>query len=60
MDQSTVSYQFDKMSKIKYYLGVIFDRIDIAVNSSRIAFNKLCKDQSELIKLDIKSYRQVA
>ena len=44
MDQREVSYQFDHRSKIKYYIIVVFDLIDIAVNSSGIAFNKLCKD----------------
>ena len=34
MDQRKVSYQFDNRSKIKYYLRLVFDLIDIAVNSS--------------------------
>ena len=44
MDQRKVSYQFDHRSKIKSYLRVVFDLIDIAVNSSGIAFNKSCED----------------
>ena len=44
MDQRRVNYQFDRMSKIKCYLRVVFDLIDIAVNSSGIAFNKWCED----------------
>ena len=44
MDQRKVSNQFDNRSKIKYYLTLVFDLIDIAVNSSRIAFNKSCVD----------------
>ena len=44
MNQRKVSYQFDNRSKIMYYLRVIFDLIDIEVNSSRIAFNKSCED----------------
>ena len=44
MHQRKVSYQFDNRSKIKYYLRVTFDLIDIAVNSSRIAFNKSFED----------------
>ena len=44
MDQRKVSYQFDNRSKIKYYLRLVFDLIDIAVKSSRIAFNKSCED----------------
>ena len=44
MDQRKVSYQFDNRSKIKYYLRLVFDLIDIAVNSSRTAFNKSCED----------------
>ena len=59
MDQKKVSYQFDHRSKIKYYLRVVFDLIDIAVNNSGIIFNKLCEDYPEMEKLDIKSYRRV-
>ena len=44
MDQRKVSYQLDHKSKIKYYLRVVFDFIDIAVNSYGIAFNKSCED----------------
>ena len=44
MDQRKVNYQFDNRSKIKYYLRLVFDLVDIAVNSSRIAFNKSCED----------------
>ena len=44
MDRRKVSYQFDHRSKIKYYLKVVFDVFDIAINSSGIAFNKLCED----------------
>ena len=44
MDQRKVSYQFDNRSKIKCYLRLLFDLIDIAVDSSRIAFNKSCED----------------
>ena len=44
MDQRKVNYQFDNRSKIKYYLRVIFNLIDVAVNSGRIAFNKSCED----------------
>ena len=44
MDQRKVSYQFDNRSKIKYYHRVVFDLIDIAVNSSKIAFDNTCEE----------------
>ena len=59
MDQKKVTYQFNHRSKIKYYLRVVFDLIDIAVNNSGIIFNKLCEGYPEAEKLDLKSYRRV-
>ena len=44
MDQRKVSYQFGHRSKIRYYLIVVFNVFDIEINSSGIAFNKLCED----------------
>ena len=44
MDQRKVSNQFDHRSKINYYLRIVFDLIDISVNSSEIPSNKLCED----------------
>ena len=45
--------------KIKYYLRVVFDLIDIAVNNSAVIFNKLGDNSSEANKLDTKTYRRV-
>ena len=59
MDQKKVTYQFDQKSKIKYYLRVVFDLIDIATNNSATIFNKLCDTHQEIEKLDVKSYHHV-
>ena len=41
MDQKKVTYQFDHRSTHKYYLRLVFDIIDIAINNSAVVFNKL-------------------
>ena len=41
MDQKKVTYQFDHRSNIKYYLRVVSDLIDIAVNNAFVIFSKL-------------------
>ena len=46
MDQKKVTYQFDRRSIIKYYLRVVSDLIDIAVNNAFIIFSKLAERNS--------------
>ena len=38
MDQRKMTYKFDHRSKIKYYLRVVFDIIDIALNNAFIIY----------------------
>ena len=56
MDQKKVMYQFDHRSKHKYYLRVVHDIIDIAVNNAAVVYSKLC-DRSN--QCDLKTYRRV-
>ena len=41
MDQKKETYQFDNRSKLKYYLRLVFDLIDIAINNSYVVWTKL-------------------
>ena len=59
MDQKKVTYQFDHRSKIKYYLGVVFDLIDIAVNNAFVVYSKLQEKSPSTDKLDARTYRRV-
>ena len=59
MDQKKVTYQFDHRSKIKYYLRVVFDLIDIAVNNAFVVYSKLQEESPSTDKLDAKTYRRV-
>ena len=47
MNQKKVTYQFDHRSRIKYYLRVVFDIIDIAINNAAIVYNKIKKDHPD-------------
>lgn len=59
MDQKKVTYQYDHRAKTKYYLRVVFDLIDIAVNNSAVVYEKFCVAHPETKKLDLKTYRRV-
>ena len=41
MDQKKVMYQFDRKSKMKYYMKPAFDLIDLALNNSHIIYMML-------------------
>lgn len=41
MDQKKVYYEVDRKSKIKYYLRLFFDILDIALNNSYVVYTKL-------------------
>lgn len=41
MDQKKVTYEVDRKSKIKYYLRLFFDLLDIAMNNAYIVYEKL-------------------
>ena len=58
MDQKKGTYQFDHRSKIKYYLCIIFDLVDIAINNSFIVYTKLCIKNAELPTMDSKTFRR--
>ena len=51
--------KFDHRSKIKYYLRVVFDLIDIAVNNAFVVYSKLQEESPSTDKLDAKTYRRV-
>lgn len=41
MDQKKTAYEVDRKSKIKYYLRIFFDLIDISVNNAHCIFTQL-------------------
>lgn len=45
MDQKKVSYETDRKSKIKYYLRIFFDLLDIAVNNSHCIFVQMNEER---------------
>ena len=60
MDQKKVTYQFDYRSNIKYYLRVVYDLIDIAVNNAFVIVNKLAEINSTNIEhVDSKTFRRI-
>ena len=40
-DQMKVSYEVDKRSKFRFYLGVFLDFLDISVVNSKIVYDKI-------------------
>ena len=38
MDQKTIIYEIDRKAKIKYYLRIFFDLMDIAVNNAHCIY----------------------
>jgi hypothetical protein len=60
MDQKKVTYQFDHKSKIKFYLRVVFDLIDISVNNAFTVFCSINKSSfASIEKLDSKTFRRI-
>ena len=57
MDQKKTTYQFDHRSKYKYYLRVVHDLIDIAINNAHVVFLKLQQDGTQ--NMDEKWYRRM-
>ena len=55
MDQKKVTYQFDHRSKSKYYLRIVYDFIDIAINNSYVMY---CKLRESVPSMDAKTYRR--
>ena len=53
MDQKKVTYQFDHRSKSKYYLRIVYDFIDIAINNSYVVY---CKLGESVPSMDAKTY----
>jgi hypothetical protein len=41
MDQKKITYEINRKTKIKYYLRIFFDLIDIAVNNAYCIFTQL-------------------
>jgi hypothetical protein len=41
MDQKMITYEIDRQAKIKYYLRIFFDLMDIAVNNAHFIFTLL-------------------
>ena len=39
-DQMTVSYEVDRRNKVRFYLGVFFDYMDISVVNSTTVYDK--------------------
>ena len=57
MDQKKTTYQFDHRSKYKYYLRVVHDLLDIAINNAHVVFLKLQQDGTQ--NMDRKWYRRM-
>lgn len=55
MDQKKVTYQFDHRSKSKYYLRIVYDFIDIAINNAYVVY---CKLGESVPSMDSKTYRR--
>ena len=54
MDQKKSTYQFDHCSKVKYYLRVIFDLLDISINNAFVIYMKLYNEKEGLEKMDFR------
>ncbi|XP_055923064.1 piggyBac transposable element-derived protein 4-like [Eupeodes corollae] len=60
MDQRKVCYEVDRKAKIKYYLRLFFDLLDIAMNNAYIIYSKLHDDKLvEGTLLSCLEFRQV-
>ena len=60
MDQKKVTYQFDHRSNTKYYLRVVSDFIDIAVNNTFVIFSKLAELNSiNIERVDSKTFKGI-
>ena len=59
VDQKKGTYQFDRRSKIKYYIRIIFDLVDVAINNSFIVYTKLCNENAELPTMDSRTFRRI-
>ena len=60
MDQKKVTYQFDHRSNTKYYLRVVSDLVDIAVNNTFVIFSKLAELNSINIEhVDSKTFKGI-
>ena len=56
VDQKKATYQFDHRSTYKYYIRLVLDFLDIAINNAGIVYNRV-SEQSE--QLDLKTYRHM-
>ena len=59
MDQKKSTYQFDHRSKVKYYLRVIFDLLDISINNAFVIYMKSYNEKEGLEKMDSKTFRRI-
>ncbi|XP_064469969.1 piggyBac transposable element-derived protein 4-like [Ornithodoros turicata] len=58
MDQKKVTYEVDRRSRIKYYLRVFFDLLDIGVNTGYIVYCKIQSENPSLPPLTSLEFRQ--
>ena len=56
MDQKKVTYQFSHRSSHKYYIRLVFDIVDIAVNNAAIVYEKVNRESSANA-MDLKAFR---
>jgi Transposase IS4 len=60
MDQKKVSYEIDRKAKVKYYLRIFFDLLDIAVNNGHVICVQLNQEAENSYKtLTTLEYRQI-
>ena len=49
MDKKKATYQFNQRSKYKYYLGIVHDLIDIAINNTHIIFGQFQENEKDSV-----------
>ena len=49
MDQKKATYQYNHKSKYKYYLKIVHDLIDIAINNAHIIFGQLQENEKDVV-----------
>ena len=53
MDQRTAAYRLDRRSKVRFYLRIFFDLLDIACVNSFIVYNKLNPNQLNMMDFKV-------
>ena len=57
MDQKNATCQFNHKPKYKYYLRIVHDLIDIAINNAHIIFGQFQENEKDVV--DAKNVRRI-